>query len=162
MSGQPFAAYVRDAVNLSLSYHFLESHTMESSGIAGLQGIIMKTALLLIAHGSRNTAANDDLFALAEEVRQAGPYAPVEASFLELVEPTIDAAGRRCVLQKAERVILLPYFLSAGVHVRRDLQDQQDRLAREFPTVEFILAEPIGRHPLLRDIVLQRAKETEA
>jgi sirohydrochlorin ferrochelatase len=122
----------------------------------------MKTALLLIAHGSRNAAANDDLFALAAELRQAGPYAPVEASFLELAEPTIDAAGRRCMLQNVERVILLPYFLSAGVHVRRDLQDQRDRLAREFSTVDFILAEPIGRHSLLREIVLQRANEAES
>jgi sirohydrochlorin ferrochelatase len=122
----------------------------------------MKTALLLIAHGSRNAVANDDLLALAGALRQAGPYSPVEASFLELAEPTIDAAGRRCVLQKAERVILLPYFLSAGVHVRRDLQNQRDRLAREFSTVEFILAEPIGRHSLLCEVVLQRAKEAES
>ena len=119
------------------------------------------TALLLIAHGSRHADANADLFALAEELRQAGPYAIVEASFLELAEPTIDGAGRRCVAQGAERVIMLPYFLSAGVHVRRDLQQQRDRFAQEFPAVEFVLAQPLGRHALLREIVLQRAKESE-
>ena len=122
----------------------------------------MKTALMLIAHGSRNAAANDDLYALAEELHHARVYAAVEASFLELAEPTIDAAVRRCLLQNAERVILLPYLLSAGVHVRRDLQDHRDRLAQEYATVEFILAEPIGRHSLLREIVLQRAKEAES
>ena len=119
----------------------------------------MKTALLLIAHGSRNAEANDDLFALAEDLRQAGPYALVEASFLEIAEPTIDAAGQRCVKEGAERVILLPYFLSAGVHVRRDLQNHRDQLATVFPAVEFTLAEPLGRHPLLREIVLERARE---
>jgi sirohydrochlorin ferrochelatase len=121
----------------------------------------MKTAILLIAHGSRNAEANDDLFALAAELRQAGQYAIVEASFLELAEPTIEAAGRRCVSQGAERVILLPYFLSAGVHVRRDLQNHRDRLAAEFAAIDFRLAEPLGRHPLLRDIVMQRARESE-
>ena len=119
----------------------------------------MKTALLLIAHGSRNTEANDDLNALADELRQTGQYALIEASFLELAEPTIDTAGRRCVAQGANRVILLPYFLSAGVHVRRDLQEHRDRLAKEFPATDFVLAEPLGRHSLLREIVLQRAKE---
>src|SRR4029077_17389233 len=103
----------------------------------------MKTALLLIAHGSRKAEANDDLSALADELRQAGPYALVEASFLELAEPTIDAAGRRCVAQGAKRVILLPYFLSAGVHVRRDLQDHRDLLAQEHTGVEFLLADPL-------------------
>ena len=119
----------------------------------------MKTALLLIAHGSRNAEANDDLFAIAEQLRQAGSYAIVEASFLELAEPTIGVAGKRCVAQGAERVILLPYFLSAGVHVRRDLQEHRDRLMQQFAGVEFLLAEPIGRHPLLGEIIMQRARE---
>ncbi len=120
----------------------------------------MKTALLLIAHGSRNAEANDDLVALANDLRDS--YAIVEASYLELAEPTIDAASRKCVAQGAERVILVPYFLSAGVHVRRDLQDRRERLAKEHTGVEFRLAEPIGRHPLLRAIVVQRAKEAES
>ena len=119
----------------------------------------MKTALLLIAHGSRQAEANEDLTALAAELRLTGPYALVEPSFLELAEPTIAEGGRRCVDQGAERVILLPYFLSAGVHVQRDLRDLRDRLAAAHPAVAFALAPPLGRHPLLKEIVLQRAKE---
>jgi len=120
---------------------------------------IMKTALLLIAHGSREPDANNDLHALADELRGTGEYAIVEASFLEFAEPTIEAAGRRCVEQGAERLILLPYFLSAGVHVKRDLQRHREELAAQLPVVEVRLAQPLGRHPLLREIVLQRAKE---
>src|ERR1700735_1208112 len=112
----------------------------------------MKTALLLIAHGSRPAEANDDLLAMAEEMRQTGAYAMVEPAFLELAMPTIDLAGKRCVEQGAQRVILIPYFLSAGMHVRRDLTDARDRLAQEFTAVQWLLAEPIGRHPLLREI----------
>jgi sirohydrochlorin ferrochelatase len=145
--------------NLPISYHFLPSHTMKRLQIRGTLGIVMKTALLLIAHGSRNADANEDLIALAETLRQSAPYALVEASFLELAEPTIETAGRACARNGAERVILVPYFLSAGVHVRRDLQDHRDRLAQEFTAVEFLLAEPLGRHPLLGQIVLQRARE---
>lgn len=119
----------------------------------------MKTALLLIAHGSRQAEANEDLFALATELRGTGEYTMVEASFLELAEPTIEGAGAKCVAFGAERVILLPYFLSAGVHVRRDLLAHRDRLAAEFPGVLWILAEPLGRHSLLREIVRERAHE---
>jgi sirohydrochlorin ferrochelatase len=121
----------------------------------------MKTALLLIAHGSRHAEANDDLLALTEELRDTGTYPIVEASFLELVQPDIETAGRACVAKGAERVILLPYFLSAGVHVKRDLQAHRDRLALEFPNVEFLLAQPLGRHPTVREIVRQRAREAE-
>lgn len=121
----------------------------------------MRTALLLIAHGSRQREANDDLHALAEQLRRQGRYAPVEPAFLELAEPTIDAAARHCVGAGVGRVLLLPYFLSAGVHVRRDLEGYRVRLAREFPHVEFRLAEPLGRHPLLLEVVAQRARDAE-
>ena len=63
--------------------------------------------------------------------------------------------------EKMGRVILVPYFLSAGVHVRRDLTDARARLAARFPAVEFRLAEPLGRHPKLVDIVAERAAEAE-
>src|SRR5688572_27153177 len=121
----------------------------------------MKTALLLIAHGSRNAEANADLHALARELRAEGSYGFVEPGFLELADPTIDAAGERCVALGARRVILLPYFLSAGMHVRRDLREHCARLAGQFPDVTFLLAEPLGPHSLLREIVLERAREAD-
>ncbi|HEX5269726.1 MAG TPA: CbiX/SirB N-terminal domain-containing protein, partial [Gemmataceae bacterium] len=115
------------------------------------------TALLLIAHGSRQAEANDDLYHMAAALRRRG-LAVVE-SFLELAEPDIDGGAGRCVELGARRVVLLPYFLSAGVHVRRDLAAARDRLAARYPRVEFVLAEPLGRHPLLEEIVAQRAEE---
>lgn len=121
----------------------------------------MKIALLLMAHGSRHEDANADLRALAEELRRRGEYAIVEASFLELAEPDIEAAARTCVAQGADRVVMVPYFLSAGVHVRRDLQGLRDRLAGEFREVEFLLAEPLGRHELLLELVTLRANQAQ-
>jgi sirohydrochlorin ferrochelatase len=120
----------------------------------------VKTALLLIAHGSRQEEANADLFHVVAGLRARG-QAIVEASFLELAEPGIEEGGCRCVAQGAERVILLPYFLSAGVHVRRDLAEARAKLAERFAAVEFRLAEPLGRHPLLLDVVADRAREAE-
>ncbi len=118
----------------------------------------METALLLVAHGSRHAEANADLFHVAAAMERRG-NAVVEAAFLELAAPGIETGGARCVERGARRVVLLPYFLSAGVHVRRDLAAARDRLAARFPSVEFRLAEPLGRHPLLLDVVADRARE---
>lgn len=119
------------------------------------------TALLLIAHGSRRQEANDDLDHLADQLRQRGRYHFVQTSYLELTEPTIAEGGTRCVKAGAKRVIMLPYFLSAGVHVRDDLRKLRQELADRFTGVEFRLAEPLGRHPLLVEIVAERAAEIE-
>jgi sirohydrochlorin ferrochelatase len=120
----------------------------------------MKTALLLIAHGSRQVEANADLHHVVAGLRGRG-WEVVEAAFLELAEPDIDEGGRRCVAAGSRRVVLVPYFLSAGVHVRRDLAEARDRLASAFPEVDFRLAEPLGRHPLLLDVVDDRARQAQ-
>jgi len=119
------------------------------------------TAVLLIAHGSRRADANRDLVELANQLRAATPYSLVEVSYLELAEPTIPAGGRACVEQGAARVLMLPYFLSAGTHVTADLERHRAELGLEFPTVEFRLCPHLGLHPLMLDIVRGRLAEGE-
>src|SRR5262245_47167056 len=119
----------------------------------------MATALLLIAHGSRNPEANADLHRLAADMRRHGRFDLVETAFLELAEPTMEQAAERCVARGMTRIILLPYFLSAGVHVREDLRRHRQVLAERFSGSTFLLAEPLGPHPLLAEIVMQRAEE---
>lgn len=114
------------------------------------------SAVLLIAHGSRRAEANDDLVKLAELVSVRGLYAFVEVSYLEVTTPTILDGGRKCVTRGATRVLMLPYFLSAGVHVALDLESFRQKLADEFPNVEFVLCPHLGLHPLMADIVLDR------
>jgi sirohydrochlorin ferrochelatase len=114
-------------------------------------------AILLIAHGSRHDEANRDTRVLAQQLARRGPFANVVAAFLELAEPDIDAGAALCVQRGAQTVILLPHFLSAGTHVLRDLSAACARLASQYPHVDFRLAEPIGLHPLLLEILCERA-----
>lgn len=117
------------------------------------------TAVLLIAHGSRREEANADLRELVERIASAGPHAIVEPAFLELAEPDIATGGEACVARGAAKVLLIPYFLSAGVHIERDLVAARDELRSRFPEVEFTLGSPLGPHPLLDALVLDRIRE---
>jgi sirohydrochlorin ferrochelatase len=117
------------------------------------------TALLLIAHGSRRPEANDDLEHLAEQLRERSRYSFVQPSFLELSSPTIAEGGAACVAAGAQRVVMLPYFLAPGIHACDDMLAARAELAARFPNVEFLLAQPLGRHPLLVEVVIQRAEE---
>jgi len=65
----------------------------------------MKTALLLIAHGSRQPEANADLQHLAALLRQRGGYDLVEASLFWSWRSIDPEAGARCVRQGARRVV---------------------------------------------------------
>jgi sirohydrochlorin ferrochelatase len=116
-------------------------------------------AVLLVAHGSRQKSANDDLHELAARLTLRGPFPVVEASFLELVEPDIVTGGDRCVARGATLVLLVPFLLSAGVHLLRDLTAARDELRRRHPHVEFRLGGALGPHPLLDELVALRALE---
>lgn len=112
--------------------------------------------ILLIAHGSRNPLANQDLFDLADRMASERPDAIVEASFLELAEPDIATAGALCVERGAASVLMIPYFLSSGVHLVRDLSGARDALQQRFPRVPFVLGRALGPDPLLDELVRQR------
>jgi sirohydrochlorin ferrochelatase len=119
-------------------------------------------AVLLIAHGSRHAEANDDLRALAAKVAARGVYPIVEASFLELATPDILAGGASCVAKGATRVLMIAYFLSAGVHLRRDLTAARDALAARHPGIDFKLGQALGPHALLDELVDLRIRELDA
>lgn len=115
--------------------------------------------MLLIAHGSRLDTANRDLSHLAELLRQRFTGCVVETAYLELAEPTIPQGAAACVTSGASRVLLLPYFLSAGTHVTGDLKRFQAGFASQWPSVRFDLCPPLGLHPLMLDIVCDRLFE---
>ncbi len=116
-------------------------------------------AILLIAHGSRNQKANDDLYWLAGELKRRG-FEMVEPSFLEIATPDIHTAGKTCVEKGATNVLMVPYFLAAGIHVQEDLTKAKGLLSQEYPNVTFQLAQPLGRHPSMVDLVMERITET--
>jgi sirohydrochlorin ferrochelatase len=120
------------------------------------------TAILLIAHGSRHEPANEDLRRMAADLAGRGDYPVIEPAFLELAAPDIPEAGARCVARGADRVLMVPYFLSSGVHLVRDLTAARDALIAAHPGVEFLLGPPLGPHPLLQQLVMERVRDLES
>ena len=121
----------------------------------------LETALLLIAHGSRHQPANDDLKAMANRLAELAEYPIVEPAFLELAEPDIAQGGTCCVERGATRVLMIPYFLAAGVHLLRDLTAARDALRGKYPDVDVQLGAPLGPHYLLDQLVLERANQLD-
>jgi sirohydrochlorin ferrochelatase len=56
---------------------------------------------------------------------------------------------------------MIPYFLSAGVHLLRDLTAARDALRAAYPGVEFRLGPALGPHPLLEELVAARITQLD-
>jgi sirohydrochlorin ferrochelatase len=119
----------------------------------------MKTAILLMAHGSRIAEANDAAREIADQVRQMTGYDIVEVSFREQHLPNIQAGIDACVAQGAERVLLMPYFLFVGAHVQEDLPAEMAEAKRRHPRVEFAMGKHLGAHRKLAEVVVERIAE---
>jgi sirohydrochlorin ferrochelatase len=136
----------------------MTDHSLDRSETQQLQDV---TAVLLIAHGSRHRAANQDLVDLAARLADWKVYPIVEAAFLELAPPDIPQGIARCVQRGARRVLLIPYFLSLGIHMIRDLASARQEAEEAYPGVHFVLGRPLGPDALLDDLVKQRIREAD-
>jgi len=93
--------------------------------------------------------------AVAAEAASDGGWELYETAFLE-VPPLLDEAVPKLVAAGAEEILVLPYFLTLGIHLQRDLPKIVERLAREHH-VAIRVSEPLDGHPSLSRILVERA-----
>lgn len=104
----------------------------------------MTPGILLFAHGARDPNWALPFHDVARRVREAAPDAPVELAFLEFMTPGIAEAGARLAASGCTAVSVVPLFLGAGGHVRRDLPRLMEELARAHPQVAWRLQPAVG------------------
>lgn len=113
-------------------------------------------ALLIMAHGSPRSEANDDILAVAEVIRSRNAYPIVEVGYLDCNDPDIPAAVDLCVAAGALEIIAVPYFLHSGKHFVRDLPDALKDAATRHPGVAIRMSDYLGRQPVMADVVRDR------
>jgi sirohydrochlorin ferrochelatase len=117
------------------------------------------TAIVIFAHGSSIESANDSVRSIADRIRGEVAVDLVETAFLEQGHPDLARALEAVVAQGAKRVVVVPYFLTLGIHLQRDLPNIVSGLERIHKGVEIRVAPPLEGHPALVDILKQRARE---
>lgn len=122
----------------------------------------MKTAILMMAHGSRIAEANDAAREVAAMVQEMTGFEIVEVSFRELHEPNIQQGIDACVARGAERILLMPYFLFMGAHVQHDLPEEICEAQKRHPGLVMEMGGHLGAHRKLAEIETERIAESLA
>lgn len=115
-----------------------------------------KTGVILIDHGSRRQASNQLLEDVASAFLHRGTWAIVEPAHMELAEPSLQTAWRRCLEAGATSIVVFPYFLSPGRHWDQDIPRLCDEAAKETPGIPYLVTAPLGLHPLILSIIEDR------
>lgn len=129
---------------------------------ADAKGSERADALLLVDHGSRRAAANEQLEAVAELIRARRPELIVEVAHMELAAPDVGEGIGRCVERGAARIVVHPYFLGPGNHSQEDIPRLAREAAAEHRGVEVQVSAPLGVHAGIADVVLERLDEADA
>lgn len=116
-------------------------------------------SLLIVAHGSRRAASNEEVRALTAQIaaQAGGRYGSVSCAFLELAEPSIPAGLESCVAQGARQITVLPYFLSAGRHVAEDIPNEVAATQTAHPDIDIRIAPYLGASPAISELMLTLA-----
>lgn len=117
------------------------------------------TGFIVFGHGSRVESANQAVREVAARMADAGGYV-VEAAFLELGQPDLSGAAERLIARGAGRIVVIPYFLTLGTHLQRDLPRLVEDAGRRHGSVPMSVTSPLDGHPALVEALLDRAAES--
>ncbi len=117
------------------------------------------TAITVFGHGSSVETANQAVRDFTAQLGRRGGFSLIEPSFLELGNPDLPEAVRRLVDRGATRILVIPYFLTLGIHLKRDLPRIVAELRLIYSSIEIEITEPMDGHPALIDVLLDRAKD---
>jgi sirohydrochlorin ferrochelatase len=117
------------------------------------------SAYIVFAHGSSIESANEAVRVVAAEMARRGGYSIVAAAFLEGGKPDLPSAVEAVIGRGATRVIVVPYFLTLGLHLQRDLPKLIDEARAKHPGLEIEVTPPLDGHPAMVEALLGRASE---
>jgi len=110
-----------------------------------------KNGILLFAHGARDPAWAQPFEAAASALRARAEsqHAEIALAFLEFMSPTLLEAGSQLAAKGCTHVTVVPLFLGAGGHVRKDLPRLMSEMAEQHPHVQWRLSAAVGETAIL-------------
>lgn len=115
----------------------------------------MKRGILLFAHGARDPNWALPFAEVARRVASEG--VETRLAFLEFMAPDILEAGRQLAEAGCTRVDIVPLFLGAGGHVRKDLPVLVGQLRAAHQAVDWTLRPAVGESEHVIDAMAAEA-----
>ena len=118
------------------------------------------TGYIVFAHGSSVESANEAVRAVTRQLRERAGYEAVETAFLEGGRPDLAGAIKELSARGVGKIVVIPYFLTRGLHLQRDLPRLINEIERGYPGLAIEVTPPLDGHPAMIDALLDRAQGT--
>jgi sirohydrochlorin ferrochelatase len=115
--------------------------------------------VVLIGHGSSDKNAHDAFVYAANAIKPY--YRNVEFCFLELDRPNIENGIGQVVARDPETMLIVPYFLHKGAHIKRDVIKDLNAALDKYKFKNAFMGHHLGVDEKLVNIIIERAREVE-
>lgn len=117
-------------------------------------------AILYIGHGTRSKKGAVEIRAFIERVKTRIDVPIQELCFLELTEPLIEEGFKTCVEKGATEINVVPLFLLAAGHIKRDIPEALSTWIAKYPTIPVKIKNPFGVQESILDAVAELIKDS--
>ena len=158
------AQKIKVAITKPLTFHsIMPQITLERIRQAKLEhGINYNNSncdIMLIGHGSSDRNARQALIYVVNALKSH--FRSVQFCFLELEQPSIAEGIELALLKSPDILILIPYFLHRGIHIKRDLDLDINGSLEKSGFGNAYVGRHLGVDEKIVDLLLERAKEVE-
>lgn len=101
-------------------------------------------AIILFGHGARDIRWREPFDRLVSLWREQQPNTPVELAFLEMMEPSLEAAITALSTQGATQITVVPVFFGQGGHLRNDFPALLSSCQQQFPQITLSATSAVG------------------
>jgi sirohydrochlorin cobaltochelatase len=115
----------------------------------------LSSYILLISHGSSDLSTAQEMKRLAQNYQARHPDWKIEYCFLELTEPFFSSIIEK-IAPLSKLIQVLPLFLFEGRHFKKDIPLLIQAAQSKFPKIIFQLAQPIGVHQFMIDLLYEK------
>jgi sirohydrochlorin cobaltochelatase len=120
------------------------------------------TALLAVAHGSRDPASQAGVTALLSLAAAQRSGLRTAAAYVDNASPSIRTALAELVADGVRDVAVLPLLLTPASHSKTDVAASVQAGRLRHPDVRLRYGRPLGPHPVLVDVLARRLAEAGA
>jgi len=117
-------------------------------------------ALIIMAHGSRRTSANQEFLDLVNRIGQNQTHFQVTlGAFLEQSSPTLMQACEQAIKEGHDNITIYPLFFNCGRHVEKDIPIQVSEVMSHFESCKISLLPYFGSSEGLAGLVVEHLNE---
>ena len=111
-------------------------------------------AAILFGHGARDSRWREPFDQLIQLWRDQQPQTLVELAFLEMMQPSLEAAVESLMQKGAKDIVVIPVFFGQGGHLRNDFPVLLEQCRQRFPAIQLSATPAVGESPAVLQAII--------